>query len=606
MPEAKKAAAKKKVVSAEASVEEALETGRVKRIRIQNFRAIGKHAVTIDLDKIVVLVGPNNSGKSSVLRAYEVVMLDGSKEGHLTLDDFPNGKIDPDALPTIELHTAVTKHPPSSKWVTEVEGDPIVRERWVWNAPGGGKRQGWNGHLENGGNWDEEEVPWGAANVANSRRPQPHWIKAFDKPEDQAEKINKLITTMITDKAHQIPATDGSKKDDGTSKTEFQRLLEELKRFQDAAFKQTEADVADIEQRLTEMVGKVFSDHVINFALHPPIDKDIKLFSTGSSLAVGHKNGWKGPLEYQGSGARRTILWAVLRVLSEQAAKKSERPRVLLIDEPELCLHPDAVREACRVLYDLADKAGWQVIVTTHSPVFIDLGRDHTTVVRVERAINGTIVGTTLFRPDKASLTADDRENLQLMNIYDPYVAEFFFGGSVIIVEGDTEYSAFKHIIAEVSAGKVTGVPKEKFSNVQIIRARGKSTIVSLCKILNHFSAAYSILHDTDSPTYVDDGKEKVNPAWSVNKNITEIVAAAPFPSKIRVVASKKNFESAYLGAEAKRDKPYNAIRALKAEDGKFRIILDLLISLTDQTSKLPAGALDSKQLKPEDVVEAA
>ncbi len=62
---------------------------RLKTLRVRNFRCIGNDPVEIDLDEIVVLVGPNNVGKSSILRAYEVVMSHGSKEGELTLRGFP-------------------------------------------------------------------------------------------------------------------------------------------------------------------------------------------------------------------------------------------------------------------------------------------------------------------------------------------------------------------------------------------------------------------------------------------------------------------------------------------------------------------------------------
>jgi ABC-type branched-subunit amino acid transport system ATPase component len=44
---------------------------RLVKLIIKNFRCIGPTPVTIDLDDIVVLVGPNNVGKSSVLKAYE-------------------------------------------------------------------------------------------------------------------------------------------------------------------------------------------------------------------------------------------------------------------------------------------------------------------------------------------------------------------------------------------------------------------------------------------------------------------------------------------------------------------------------------------------------
>ncbi|BCD21988.1 hypothetical protein BC30090_0885 [Bacillus cereus] len=83
------------------------------------------------------------------------------------------------------------------------------------------------------------------------------------------------------------------------------------------------------------------------------------------------------------------------------------------------------------------------------------------------------------------------KKRLKLLNIFDPYVAEFFFGGHSIIVEGDTEYTAFKYVIS---------ANPEAFNNIHIIRARGKDTIVSLVKILNHFGSRYSILHDSDRP----------------------------------------------------------------------------------------------------------
>lgn len=86
--------------------------------------------------------------------------------------------------------------------------------------------------------------------------------------------------------------------------------------------------------------------------------------------------------------------------------KSSNRPHLLLLDEPELCLHPNAIRQACRVLYDLAEHESWQVMATTHSPAFIDLARDNTTIVRVSRSANGMVQGTTVFRSERHKLDA--------------------------------------------------------------------------------------------------------------------------------------------------------------------------------------------------------
>jgi putative ATP-dependent endonuclease of OLD family len=298
---------------------------------------------------------------------------------------------------------------------------------------------------------------------------------------------------------------------------------------------------------------------------------------------MGHKDGHMSDLESQGSGARRTMLWATLKLLKDSATDQ-KKANVLLIDEPELCLHPNAIRDACKVLYDLASKEGWQVMVTTHSPVFIDLSRDNTSVVRVERQAKGEIVGTTLYRPEAAQLSPDDKANLKLLNLYDPYVGEFFFGGRVILVEGDTEYSAFRLIMDE----------DKSFSDIHVIRARGKATIASLAKILNQFGASYSILHDTDTPKTTSknkktgEEKEIVNPAWTTNGNILAAVEKQLAAKTVRLVASKVHFEAAFFDTALTGEKPYSAVRALQGDPDRKKTVTELLKALVDHSAKVP------------------
>jgi putative ATP-dependent endonuclease of OLD family len=201
----------------------------------------------------------------------------------------------------------------------------------------------------------------------------------------------------------------------------------------------------------------------------------------------------------------------------------------------------------------------------------------------VERQASGEIAGTTIYRPIAAQFDDDDREQLKLLNICDPYVAEFFFGGKTIVVEGDTEFTAFKYVI--------TKDPKQ-YDGVHIVRARGKATIVSLCKILNQFGAPYAVLHDSDRPTYRQkDGKECKNPAWSQNETIRDVLSAAS--AGTRLVASIPNFEGAYLGQEVKADKPYNVLRQLTADPAVLQNLKQLLDALVEFEKPLPTGALE-------------
>jgi putative ATP-dependent endonuclease of OLD family len=555
--------------------------GRLCKLSVKNFRAIGNPGVEIDLDDIVVLVGPNNCGKSSILKAYEVIMQDGSAAGHLKLEDFPHSKIEAASSPEIELLTEVVEGEPGAKWIEVKGGKKYVRERWIWTATGPGKRSGWNVEI---GGWDEAEVPWGAANVANSRRPQPHAVRAFDPPDKQAEQIHDLLKTAVVEHAKTL-------KDDQGNPL-YASLMDAVKTFQEKAVDGATAKIDDIEERLNEIIAAIFLDHEVEYRQPTETtDKTITLFPVAGRLLMGPKEGHKSGVEYQGSGTRRTLLWAALKILSEEKST-STRPHVLLIDEPELCLHPNAVRDACKVLYDLAEKSGWQVMLTTHSPVFIDLARDNTSIIRVARAAS-TINSVSLFRPTVAALGTDDKENLKLLNIYDPYVAEFFFGGRVVVVEGDTEYSAFKY---------VCGLYPAEFPEVHIVRARGKATIVSLAKILNHFGTTYAILHDSDPKTTsrTKDGKvqEIVNPAWTINSSILAVVKGALDAKAVRLVASVPNFEKAYFDQTASGEKPYSAIQHLKADAEKLATVKALLAALIDHSKPLPKGAHDWSDIK--------
>lgn len=57
---------------------------KLTKLIIRNYRCIGSTPVQIDLNDIVVLVGANNVGKSSILKAYELAMSQGSSKANLS------------------------------------------------------------------------------------------------------------------------------------------------------------------------------------------------------------------------------------------------------------------------------------------------------------------------------------------------------------------------------------------------------------------------------------------------------------------------------------------------------------------------------------------
>lgn len=559
---------------------------RLHKLRVSNFRSIGATPVEIELDDIVVLVGPNNAGKSSILRAYEVVMEHGSNEGKLTVEDFPDGRVDENRLPTIELETVVfEKTAPGDKWIRTdpTTSEMFIREKWTWNGPGAPKKVGWDVAANA---WHSTEGPWGTPNVAQAYRPKPHRVGAFQRPEDQAVEVVKLLSQAITDRAKEL----SKRKADaagGESPTDYEKLLDTLKRLRVLIAGEAIAAVSDVQDALAKTLGDVFPGYKVTFDAKPEddVEKALTLYKPDPVLKIGLDGGFHSTLERQGSGTCRTLLWAALRILAERGDASGSRPHLLLMDEPEMCLHPDAIREACRVLYDLPKSGNWQVMITTHSPVFVDLSRDNTSIVRVARAHSGEVQGTTIYRPLRAKLDEDDRAELKLLNLCDPYVAEFFFGGKTVLVEGDTEYTAFRHVIASQPT---------KYRSVHVVRARGKACLSSLCKVLNQFDSGYAILHDSDRETCFGKKtkKERANPAWSENSKILSETAIGRAAGKIRLVASVPNFEEAFFGEEADGDKPFSALAHLKAHDLAHQRISALLDSLLDATHAVPQGAL--------------
>lgn len=535
---------------------------RLHKLIIKNFRSIGAAGIEIELDDVVVLVGPNNAGKSSILRAYQIVMSHGSRDGKLSINDFPNGQVDQDNLPTVELHTIVFSKTPGERWIKETaDGEWLIREKWVWDSPTKDpKRQGFDVQKDD---WDDQ-VPWGAPNVANSRRPLPHRIDAFATPDKQAADITKLITSILKDKISEL------KSDPEQDKSDYQLILDKIRNLQTMVVKATEDEVTVIENEISKYLSKIFPKHKIKFDAKPEADLEnsYQPFKSNTDLLMGPEDGYFSTIQNQGSGARRTLLWAALKYLSESQDDKGSRPHVLLLDEPEICLHPSAIREARSVLYELPQSGNWQVMITSHSPIFIDLSRDNTTIIRVFRDDNREVKSTTLYRPERARLDEDDKRNLKLMNICDPYVHEFFFGGKQVIVEGDTEYTAFS-MIKEI-------FPNE-YSDVQIIRARGKGIIPSVAKVLKQFSKSFFILHDADEKLT---SKGNANPAWGMNNTIAELLDSE---GKVKLVACKTCFEIALFGEEVKYEKPYNALIRIKTDkeaQDRVKSLLDYLIEV--------------------------
>lgn len=155
---------------------------------------------------------------------------------------------------------------------------------------------------------------------------------------------------------------------------------------------------------------------------------------------------------------------------------------LLLVEEPELYLRPQAQRYLYRVLREFSTR-GNQVIYSTHSPAFLNVARLDD-LVFVERLPS---TGTRALQPEPVS--AD--EDFRVITEFDAARSELFLARAVVLVEGLTE----KLVLPFVFSALGYDVDREAIS---IVECGGKPNIPLFVRICKATGIPYVVVHDSD------------------------------------------------------------------------------------------------------------
>lgn len=155
---------------------------------------------------------------------------------------------------------------------------------------------------------------------------------------------------------------------------------------------------------------------------------------------------------------------------------------LLLIEEPELYLRPQAQRYLYRLLRK-ASLGGNQIIYSTHSPAFLNVARLDE-LVFVERRPRA---GTRALQPDP--LTPD--EDFRVLTEFDAARSELFLARAAVLVEGLTE----KLVLPFVFAALGHDVDREAIS---IIECGGKPNLPLFARICRAVGVPFLVVHDSD------------------------------------------------------------------------------------------------------------
>ncbi|EKG38990.1 hypothetical protein Pav013_2863 [Pseudomonas syringae pv. avellanae str. ISPaVe013] len=598
------------------------------RMTVRNIGCIGNDGVEIALDNVVCLVGRNNAGKSTILRAYELAK--GSAAFEIQRDRHQHAQELEFSEVILDVHIPDGIGNIHEDWKIDDDGLRIVRSRWQWAGPTYQKtRTTWNpkAGAEGTGDWDPDKNASGLDNVFTARLPRPLRIGSLD----DAEKTEEMLLTLAL-----TPLLTRLEKERLNAESDLSKAIQSVSANIDRLSEAHKEDFNQIAMQVTTGFQSVFPSLGVrlNIAAAPLAPKIEDIIKKGSGLRIADGKA-DTSLSQQGTGARRALFWSMLQVHNEltrekeirgefqkrlerniieetkkKAAKKitpeqsdaideelsklkahlaahtagapiPESPDdpslpgyLLLIDEPENALHPMAARAAQRHLYKLAASPDWQVLMTTHSPYFVNPFEDHTTVVRLERKDHNddSPISPKTYRSDNVVFDGNEKQRLQALQHIDPSFAEVFFGSYPVLVEGDTEHAAFMASIIERQ--------HELMDKITVIRARGKAILLPLIKVMKHFKISFGIVHDCDPP-FKSNGTK--NGMWTENKKIRDaIIDARESGITIRHRVSIPDFERFLGGEDESKDKPLNAYINITENAEQGLIVQKLLNDLID------------------------
>lgn len=507
---------------------------RLSSARIRNFHCL--RDVTVEFDDITSIIGPNDAGKSSVLRALDWC-LNGTNslsekdvsfyaepeeqwiEVAVTFTDFEPGERE--AIGDLFLPAGAESLTISRSWqngqesaTCEVMAYPpfaSVRDRSL-TAP---KALEAYKALQNDGSLLLPTVSSkGKAETAMREWEQAHLDQLVAQPIDAASLIGSKgviakyfeyvfvsVDMRAGEQGRESKGSILSRLAGSLDKKEFEDRIQAL----DMQVERRKAAIIEEFQTKTEALSGGLSAEVNRLcagrSVHiDPVSKRPRP-SIELELRVSHGKTRAG-LEYQGHGVQRATMLAAMLHLADRDRMEEERKSILLaIEEPEIYQNPIQARNLAGALRERATVEGSRlsVVYATHSPVFADpLQPEQVRRLGRPRNVDDGLRDTTVRRYSRSALEHQisekhvprSRLSPQILSVLSESFTEAFFAEAVVLVEGETD----KAVIEEVAAKED---PLERYG-VTVVNAGGKANLIIAHAILKQLGIPSLTVFDSD------------------------------------------------------------------------------------------------------------
>lgn len=485
------------------------------RLQIENFRGI--KSLDLTLGETTVLIGENNSGKTTVLHALRACLqlLRGSGRASVFEDfdfHFDGASSDPTTAPPIVITLTFEEAKPD-EWSEEVErqlgGDASI----VMLMPP-------DDHLR-----VQLRVTSEFSKVTQEVDTGFDFLDATGKPLAPKSKGRLSALQQLRPLFYLSALRDAGK--------EFSRTSQ----FWSPFVKNSQIDAAkkaEIEAQLQEINAEIIEAHGTFKGVREHLSKVQELVSLGqkdvvsvdavparifdmlnrTQVSIASSTGARLPIARHGEGTQSlTVLMLFDAFLRSELARKQgvkDSQPIVALEEPEAHLHPSAVRALWKTIRDIKG----QKLIATHSGDLLSVV-DVSSIRRLYRL--GTEVHVGLL---PAGLLRD-RERQKFDFLVRRTRGELFFARCWLLGEGETEAILF------AGAAELLDVDLEQ-SGVRCVEYR-QGDISYFLDAANSLGIAWHVFTDADAQGLGDaqKAKDRVPGGTPIHRRVTTMVGAA-------------------------------------------------------------------------------
>jgi predicted ATP-dependent endonuclease of OLD family len=426
-------------------------------LEIKNYRGI-LNSGKIHIPSFLLLMGPNNSGKSTILKSLDIIFNDADFDPNKDYPRHKAGKMgyrattkfkltlgrEPGEKLGRQLSSYIVKRKISDKFQDVITIELEYPRKYS--------------------SLDQRKIQ-----INNNSK---HTGRA--QPQDKYFNILQLIRKRIS--YTYIPAL-RLNENDKTGNKVISQLFDFVfshsqiyKKNHKSYFSSIASQLVAVKKSIKKSIAGFPEIKEINF------DFDNINFSNlgiGINTSITAKN--KIPLDQEGTGLQSALVIAIIRYILLSQEKKKGAKMIVGIEEPEVFLHPSAQRALINTVKHS------QALISTHSPIILDelSPKEFVNILRCK------IKGENRFL--QLSSLSDIKLLTELYENSDVTGGEFFFSEKIILVEGTTDRAILKKQLR-----------RRNYFSSAIIQVGGSTRFGKPLKLIKQFDLPIILLVDED------------------------------------------------------------------------------------------------------------